>query len=92
MLSAPAVFQTTRVQTETETAKWPGKPQDLDDYQVIPEVVHTVRLLFTDVVSFFLSGRHLFSGQGRQWYNQSHNYKFSLLLKLNLHLYSRLMR
>ena len=54
MLSAPAVFQTTRVETETETAKWPGKPQDHDDYQVIPEVVHTVRLLFTDV-SFFLS-------------------------------------
>ncbi|XP_066341852.1 ent-copalyl diphosphate synthase AN1, chloroplastic-like isoform X8 [Miscanthus floridulus] len=38
---APAVFQTTRVETETETAKWPGKPQDHDDYQVIPEVVHT---------------------------------------------------
>jgi len=35
---APAVFQTTRVETETEIAKWPGKPRDLDEYQVIPEV------------------------------------------------------
>jgi hypothetical protein len=59
------VFKTTRVETETEIAKWLGKPQDLDDYQVIPEV-HTVRPLFTDIVPFFLSGRHLFSGQGRQ--------------------------
>lgn len=58
--SAPAVFQTTRVENETETAKWPGKAQDLDDFKVIPEV----RLLFKDVVSFFLKELlHLLFGQ-----------------------------
>ncbi|XP_062201584.1 ent-copalyl diphosphate synthase AN1, chloroplastic-like isoform X2 [Phragmites australis] len=36
---APSGFQTTVIESETEIAKWPGKPHDLDDYQyqVTPE-------------------------------------------------------
>ncbi|TKV93977.1 hypothetical protein SEVIR_9G265300v4 [Setaria viridis] len=33
----PAVFQTTRIESDAEITKWPGKPQDLGDYQLIPE-------------------------------------------------------
>jgi ent-copalyl diphosphate synthase len=35
--AAKAVFQTTHIEDDTEIIKWPGKPQDLDDYQMIPE-------------------------------------------------------
>ncbi|CAL4933396.1 unnamed protein product [Urochloa decumbens] len=35
--AAAKVFQTTRIENDTETTKWPGKPQDLDDYPLIPE-------------------------------------------------------
>uniref|UniRef100_K4AMR5 Terpene synthase N-terminal domain-containing protein n=1 Tax=Setaria italica TaxID=4555 RepID=K4AMR5_SETIT len=30
-------FQTTRIESDAEITKWPGKPQDLGDYQLIPE-------------------------------------------------------
>ncbi|XP_062205507.1 ent-copalyl diphosphate synthase AN1, chloroplastic-like isoform X2 [Phragmites australis] len=30
-------FQTILIENETEITKWPGKPHDLDDYQVMPE-------------------------------------------------------
>jgi hypothetical protein len=53
-LLAPAVFQTTRVETETEIAKWPGKPRDLDEYQVIPEVRTYVFFSQMFFLSFFL--------------------------------------
>ncbi|KAG2538109.1 ent-copalyl diphosphate synthase AN1, chloroplastic-like isoform X4 [Panicum virgatum] len=32
------VFQTTHIEDDTEITKWPSKPQDLDDYQLIPGV------------------------------------------------------
>ncbi|KAJ1295600.1 hypothetical protein BS78_01G235500 [Paspalum vaginatum] len=34
---APAVFQSTHVEDETEITQWPGEPQDLYDYPLIPE-------------------------------------------------------
>ncbi|RCV43020.1 hypothetical protein SETIT_9G262400v2 [Setaria italica] len=35
--AAAKVFQTTRIESDAEITKWPGKPQDLGDYQLIPE-------------------------------------------------------
>ncbi|CAN6283212.1 unnamed protein product [Urochloa humidicola] len=35
--AAAKVFQTTRIENDTEITKWPGKPQDLDDYPLITE-------------------------------------------------------
>jgi hypothetical protein len=48
--SISTVFQTPRIENDTEITKWPEKQQDLDDFPVLtPEV----NLLLTDVLSLF---------------------------------------